>query len=556
MRVGWTGRGVVAAVVALSTLATWALTDDRPEPQQATLMAAQVLRHDSAPRAWGLAPADGGTADEEPLPIGTGWGPTAAEIARARRMVGDLSLRERAGQVIVASYDGTAAPTRLVNRLHLGGVVVFAENVTGTDQIRSSNRRLQHAAAAAGRRFPVGIGVDQEGGVVERVTTATRFPAFMTAGAADRPRLTRAASAASGAELAGLGFTTDYAPDADVTVGASDPTIGSRSAGSRPPEVAEHVVAAAHGYASTGLVPVLKHFPGHGSVTSDSHLTLPVQHKTVAQLLDSDLVPFRAGVEAGLPSVMVGHIDVRSVDPGVPSSLSHAVVTGLLRDRLGFDGLAVTDSLMMRAVTRTYSSGQAAVRALRAGEDVVLMPQSPRAARDGIVRAVRDGRLSSARLVQAATRHVALLLHQRAQGLSARPPGSSTAVSGRWSAAALTSVSGPCSGPLVGRKVTVTGPPDAVRTFRAAADSAGLRVGRRGTTVRLVGFHDGPARGDVVVALDAPYVLGRSTGRTARLATYGQTPGAMRALVAVLQGTATAPGHLPVPVAGVPRTGC
>ena len=117
-------------------------------------------------------------------------------------------------------------------------------------------------------------------------------------------------------------------------------------------------------------------------------------------------------------------------------------------------------------------------------------------------------------------------------------------------------MSGPCSGALVGRKVTVTGPADAVRTFRAAADAAGLRVGRRGTTVRLVGFHGGPAKGDVVVALDTPYVLGRSRGRTARLAAYGQTPGAMRALVAVLQGTATAPGHLPVPVADVPRTGC
>jgi beta-N-acetylhexosaminidase len=234
-------------------------------------------------------------------------------------------------------------------------------------------------------------------------------------------------------------------------------------------------------------VPVLKHFPGHGSVTSDSHLTLPVQHKTVAQLDDSDLVPFRAGVGAGLPSVMVGHIDVRSVDPGVPSSLSRAVVTGLLRKHLGFAGLAVTDSLMMRAVTRQYSSGEAAVRALRAGEDVVLMPPSPRAARDAVVQAVRSGQLSSARLVQAATRHVALLLHQRAQGLSPRPPGSSMAVSGRWSAAALTSVSGPCSGRLVGPRVHVTGPADAVRAFKAAAAGSGLRVAPRGTTDRLHG---------------------------------------------------------------------
>ena len=550
-----TGRGLVVAAAVLPLLSSCALLD-RPSPPRAALMAAPVLQTDSAPRAWGLAPADGGEGHAEPLPIGTGWGPTEGEIARARRMVGKLSLRERAGQVIVASYDGTTAPTRLVNALHLGGVVVFSENVSGIDQIRRGNRALQRAAAAAGRRFPLSIGVDQEGGIVERVTTGTRFPAFMTAGAAGRAVLTRRASAASGGELAGLGFTTDYAPVADVTVGAADPTIGARSVGSRPGRVGVHAVAAARGYASTGLVPVLKHFPGHGSVTSDSHLTLPVQHKTVAQLEDSDFVPFRTGIEAGLPSVMVGHLDVRAVDPGVPSSLSREVVTGLLRKRLGFDGLAVTDSLSMRAVTQRFSSAQAAVRSLRAGNDVVLMPLSARAARDGIVRAVRDGRLSSARLVQAATRHVALLLHQESQGFTARPPGSSGAVSARWSAAALTSVSGPCSGRLVGRKVKVTGPADAVRAFKAAAAEAGLRVGRRGSTVRLVGFQGKPAEGDVVVALDTPYVLGSSRGRTARLATYGQTPGAMRALAAVLLGRAAAPGRLPVPVPGIPRDGC
>ena len=545
----------MAAAVALPLLSSCSPSGD-PEATGATLMAAEVLRDESEPRAWGVAAPAGGSASTEPLPIGTGWGPTDDEIDRARRLVGELSLRERAGQVIVASYDGTAAPTRLVNRLHLGGVVLFSENVAGTDQVRRSNRALQRAAADAGRRFPVAIGVDQEGGIVERVTTGTRFPTFMTAGAADRPALTRRASAASGGELAGLGFTTDYAPVADVTMGAADPTIGARSAGSRPELVAEHAVAAAGGYRSTGLVPVLKHFPGHGSVTSDSHLTLPVQRKSIAELEDGDFVPFRAGIDAGLPSVMVGHIDVRAVDPGMPATLSRKVVTGLLRERLDFDGLVVTDSLTMRAITRRFTSAQAAVRSLRAGNDVVLMPVSPRDARDGIVRAVREGRLSSARLVQAATRQVALLLHQQAQGLSTRPPGSSGGVSARWSSAALTSVSGPCSGRLVGRKVKVTGPADAVRTFRSAAADAGLRVARRGSTVRLVGFQDGPARGDVVVALDSPHVLGKSRGRTARLATYGQTRGAMRALVGVLLGRDEAPGHLPVPVAGVPRDGC
>jgi beta-N-acetylhexosaminidase len=266
-------------------------------------------------------------------------------------------------------------------------------------------------------------------------------------------------------------------------------------------------------------------------------------------------VPFRAGIRAGLPSVMVGHIDVRAVDPGVPSSLSRPVVSGLLRGRLGFEGLVVTDALNMGAVTRTHDSARSAVAALNAGVDVLLMPPSPQQARDGIVRAVESGRLPSQRLDQAATRHVALLMHQRAQRRQVRAPGASWAESARWSASALTSVSGPCSGRLVGDRVKVTGDPAAVATFRTLGQDAGLRFGKKGTTVRLLGHGDGPARGDVVVALADPYVLGASRARV-RLATYGSTPGAVAALLDVLLGNATAPGRLPVPVVGVPRSGC
>ena len=506
--------------------------------------------------SWKLT-GSSATSSFEPLSIGTGWGPTAAEITRARVLVGRLSLRQRAGQVIVASYSGTSAPARLVNDLHLGGVVVFSENITSPGQIRLSNQALQRSVTRSGRDWPAFVGVDQEGGRVARVTSgATRFPTFMTAGAARDRALTRKAYAASGGELAGLGFTTDFAPVADVTMGPRDPAIGARSAGSSPTRVTAQSVAAMNGFASSGIVPVLKHFPGHGSVTTDSHAGLPVQAKSLRALRDTDLVPFRHGIAAGAPSVMVGHLDVRAVDPGMPSSLSRKVVTGLLRQEMGFKGLAVTDSLVMGAVVDRFGSARAAVRALRAGEDVVLMPRSARAARDGIAAAVREGRLSQARLDQAATRQVALLLHQKAQGFSKRPAGSSGAVSRQLSAAAMTVVKGSCSARLVGRSVHVTGPSTAVARFRSAASAAGLPTGRRGSTVRLVGYGGAAARGDVVVALDTPYVLGRSRAGTAKIAAYGDTPGAMRALVAVLLGRAEAPGTLPVGVADVPRRGC
>jgi len=471
--------------------------------------------------------------------------------------VGDLSLRELAGQVIVAEYDGRTAPAALVERLHLGGVIVMDDNISSTAQLRRSNRSLRAAVRESGRRWPVFIGVDQEGGVVERVQgSATRFPSFMSAGAARQARLTRRAAAASAAELRNLGFTVVFAPDADVTSGPDDPTIGSRSASSRPRLVSRQVRASVEGYLSAGVLPVVKHFPGHGSVPADSHVELPVQTKSLRKLRRTDLVPFREGDGAGLPSVMVGHIDVRAVDPGSPSTVSRPVVTGLLRRDLGYDGLVVTDAMNMAAVAERYSSGQGAVRTLEAGVDVVLMPPDPAAARDGIVRAVREGRLARARLEQAATRQVATLLHMRASdpGVAPRRPGTSRRASYELSAGAATVVRGPCRGRLVGPSVRASGPADVVRRFNAAAARAGLQTGS-GTSVALVGYGGSGRSADVVVTTDTPYPLARSTARV-KIAMFGDTPGAMRALVDVLLGEARATGTLPVPVRGVPRRGC
>ncbi len=256
-----------AALLVLSGCGTATVRDD-PRPA-------------SASGSW----PQGGSSDTgsfRPLPVPAGWGPTDAEIARARSYVGGLSLRERAGQVIVASYSGTGAPTALVKRLHLGGVIPFSANLTSAAQIARANRALQHGVH---RPWPVLVGVDQEGGRVARVTAgATPFPAFMSTGAAGDPALTRSAYAASGGELRAMGFNVDFAPDADVTSGPADPAIGARSAGSSPGRVADHAVAAMKGFASAGLVPVLKHFPGHGSVTTDSHVGLPVQRKSIKQL--------------------------------------------------------------------------------------------------------------------------------------------------------------------------------------------------------------------------------------------------------------------------------
>ena len=529
------------------------------------------------------------------LGIGTGWGPSQAEIRRAVRLVRGMSVRELAGQVIVTDYLGTTAPVDLVDRLHLGGVILFDTNIASSRAVRSQLRTLRDEVE---RPWPLWISADQEGGLVERLQhDLTRFPTFMSAGAADRAGVVRAAARASGRELAWLGLTADFAPVADVTAGPADPTIGSRSASEFAQRSARAVVAASRGYADAGIVPVVKHFPGHGSAPSDSHLTLPELDRPLRGLRKIDLVPFRAAIADGAPAVMVGHLDVRAVAPGKASSLTSAIATDLLRDQLGFEGLVTSDALDMAAVTDRAGSALSAVRALRAGVDLLVMPPDPRAARDGIVEAVREGDLPLRRLQQAAARQGALMLHRAARVREdvARPakPGAARGASWRLSRAAVTQVAGECGVRNVSDRVLLTGPDDDVAALASAFRTYGVGIytpppppepprrtrasdERRGgdrparrpspsaapapppvpsdvTKVAVTGYRGGPVSGDVVVSSDSPWSLGSSSAPV-KIAAYGDTTGAMRAVVQVLLGR-RAPGTLPVRVDGVDR-GC
>jgi beta-N-acetylhexosaminidase len=376
----------------------------------------------------------------------------------------------------------------------------------------------------------------------------------MSQGAAADRQLAHDAAAASGRELRAAGFTMVFAPVADVTIGSTDPTIGSRSAGGRPRLVAAMVAAASTGYASSGIVSVLKHFPGHGALTADSHETLPVQPAGLAGLRRRDFVPFRAAIEARAPAVMLGHISVARVDPGVPADLSRPVVH-LLSSGLGFEGLAVTDALDMAAVTNSYGARRAPVAALRAGMDMLLMPADTAMAHRAILDAIRDGSLSRLRLRNAAAKVIALMMHQaQAAPVPRRAVGSHGPLSRRLSVAAATVVQGPCTGPFVGRAVTPNGDPTAVRAFTKAARRAGLGVGG-GDTVALLGYGASARDADVVVSLDTPYVLAEVTA-DAKIALFGSGRPAMEALVDILTGSAEAGGRLPVAAPGVDPSRC
>lgn len=481
-----------------------------------------------------------------------------------------MSPEQRAGQVLLPFYAGQdhEAHAASVERLHLAGSIIMADNVPGTPAgqvdtgaMRGVTGRLQAAARADGRGWPGLIGVDQEGGVVARLRAPlTEWPAPMSYGAAGSAPLASDAGQAMASELAAVGFNTNFAPAADITMGPADPTIGARSMSGNADTAADFGVAFSKGMLESGLLPAAKHFPGHGSVSVDSHTDLPVQGASLEQLRSRDLLPFQAAIDAGLPMVMTGHIAVPALEPGVPASLSKAAYAELRR--MGFDGVAVTDALNMGAVREQFPNDSAAPLALAAGADLLLMPADVAVAHGAIVAAVKAGGLPPERLAEAARRVVTMMIWRGRTGTPAgTAPGTGTELSQRVSEAAITVLSGPCRGRMVPASVRVTGGSEEDRSrFTAAARDAGISIGD-GPLVSLIGFGGKPAgpetaAADVAVALDAPWPLADSAA-PARIALYGRSQGAFDALAAVLAGQATAPGKLPVAVGRQhPGSGC
>ena len=430
-----------------------------------------------------------------------------------------MTPEQRAGQVLLPFYRGLdhKAQAALIERLHLAGSIIMGDNVPGTADRRVDTAamhgvatRLQAAARAGGRDWPGLIGVDQEGGVVARLRAPlTEWPAPMSYGAAGSGPLAGEAGQAMASELAALGFNTDFAPTSDVTMGPADPTIGARSMSGDADAASGFGVAFSQGMLAAGLLPAAKHFPGHGSVSVDSHARLPVQGASLEQLRAKDLKPFQAAIDAGLPMVMTGHIAVPALEPGVPASVSKAAYAELRR--MGFQGVAVTDALNMGAVKGRYPNDSAAPLALAAGADLLLMPANVEAAHAAIIAAVRSGALPPERLAEAAQRVVTMMIWRDRTGAGAgTAPGSGGGLSQQVSAAAITVLAGPCEGPMVPASVRVAGGSAQDRArFAAAARNSGISIGE-GPLVSLIGAAS-PASPAAPHAPQGP--LGRRTWR-------------------------------------------
>ena len=353
--------------------------------------------HGNPPTPGSVGPRTGRVAEGE---RGRSWLSTTP-LATPARCAKLPPLDRQLAQLLLVGFPGTTAGVvsrGLVDR-GIGGLLLFRRNVVSAGQIRALVTALKGRA-----EIPLEVAVDQEPGTrVARLRGIVRAsPAARDLGLLPADRV-EGYGRATGRDLAALGITADLAPVLDVTGARRDGVIGDRSFGADPATVSRAAVAWRRGLAAGGVAAVGKHFPGHGATTIDSHRRLPVVEASLARLDGHDLAPFRAAIRAGLDAVMVGHLVVRAVDPARPATLSRAVVGGLLRGRMGFDGLVVSDALEMGAIAGTLSLPVAAERALAAGIDQLTLSghtQVP-AVLDHLAEAVTAGRLSRTRVREA-----------------------------------------------------------------------------------------------------------------------------------------------------------
>ncbi|MFJ4952336.1 glycoside hydrolase family 3 protein [Streptomyces sp. NPDC088760] len=340
---------------------------------------------------------------------------------RLRALVSRMTLEEKVGQLFVMRVYGHSATApdqadidanlkeigvrtaaELIAKYRVGGIIYFtwAHNTRDPHQIADLSNGIQRASLEQPRGLPVLIATDQEHGAVCRVgKPATLFPGAMAIGAGGSRSDARTLGRISGAELRAMGINQDYSPDADVNVNPANPVIGVRSFGADPDAVAELVAAEVRGYQAAGVAATAKHFPGHGDTAVDSHYGFPVITHSRELWEELDAVPFRAAIRAGIDSVMTAHIQFPALDgSGDPATLSRPILTGILRGELGYDGVVITDSLGMQGVRTKYGDDRVPVLALKAGVDQLLNPPSLEVAWNAVLKAVREGELTEARL--------------------------------------------------------------------------------------------------------------------------------------------------------------
>ncbi|WP_177155067.1 glycoside hydrolase family 3 protein [Glycomyces harbinensis] len=550
----------------------------------------------------GEEPAEGPSEGEAPVGERQRWidGTLAA-----------MSLEEKVGQLFMVYVHGETADTDQAdavasNRERLGsdngaafvaarrpgGIIYFdwANGLRDPAQVARLSNGLQEASGAV----PLLIATDQEYGSVVRIgEPATQFPGAMPLGATRDPDTARRAAEIAGAELRAMGLNQNFAPDVDVNVDPANPVIGVRSFGSDPDLVAEFAAAQVGGYQSGGVAVSAKHFPGHGDTGTDSHVGLPVITHTVEEWERIDAPPFRAAIEAGADMVMSAHLQFPALDDSLaPATLSAPILTGLLRDRLGFEGVVVTDSLEMQGVRTEFGDDRVPVLALLAGVDLLLMPPDFPAAYEAVLAAVAAGELTEERIDQSVVRLLRLKYDRGivdgpavdadaaadavgtsdhlavADGIAERsvtllandgalPFTAGTALVAGWGENTTTRLAGALASEGLQASPMVTGDePDAeaIKTAVEAAADADLvvavtyNVEAGSPQADLVAALVGTGVPVVAAAVGTPYDAAHLGAVGASLATYSYSKASLSALAKVITGAVDPSGALPVDV--------
>ncbi|WP_328747651.1 glycoside hydrolase family 3 protein [Streptomyces sp. NBC_00285] len=544
---------------------------------------------------------------------------------KLRSLIARMTLPEKVGQLFVMRVYGHSATApdqadidanlqeigvrtaaEMIAKYRVGGIIYFtwAHNTRDPHQIADLSDGIQRASLRQPRGLPVVISTDQEHGIVCRVgAPATLFPGAMAIGAGGSRTDARVLGQVAGQELRAVGIRQNYSPVADVNVNPANPVIGVRSFGAEPQAVAGLVAAEVRGYQGAGVAATAKHFPGHGDTAVDSHYGFPVITHSRELWEKLDAVPFRAAIRAGIDSVMTAHIQFPALDPsGDPATLSHPILTGILRGELGYDGAVVTDSLGMEGVRQKYGDDRVPVLALKAGVDQLLNPPSLDVAWNAVLRAVQDGELTEARLDESILRILRLKARLRlfeapyvGQGGVTRTVGTpahlaaADRIAGRTTTllvnekrllplsrrthrkllvvgadpASPSGTTGPPTGVLAAALTELGFTATALSTGTApSADTVARAVGaaRQADAVIVGTYNITPAqqalveqlvatgRPVVAVAIRNPYDVAHLPTVPACLASYSWTDVELRAAARVIAGRTAPHGKLPVPV--------
>ena len=332
---------------------------------------------------------------------------------RINSLISNMSLEQKVGQMFFYNFrwDSSGNIITKINQnieaiikyYNLGGIILFSENIQDAKQVADFIKDLQKASPS----FPLFISIDEEGGRVLRTKAldVPRISAALNIGATGDPKNAYNAAKTIANYLKPLGFNVNFAPVADVFTNPANTVIGDRAFSSDADTAALMVKSFTEGLLDNGLLPTLKHFPGHGDTSNDSHYGAATTKKTLKELFECEFIPFQAGINAGAAFVMTGHITAPNVTGNnLPATFSDYLLKDILRDKLNFDGVIITDALEMGAITKYYASEETAVNSIIAGVDMLLVPQDLTESYFGIIKAVKSGKITEERINESVRR--------------------------------------------------------------------------------------------------------------------------------------------------------